>query len=129
MRLHGKLAIGVGTLIALTVPAGPATAAPHLYKTTDLGTLGGPYSAAYAVNQAGDVVGQSQDAKGALRPFLWRHGRMTDLGVLDQTVPYGVATGINNHDWVVGSSDESLQTKHKVPPCRRAIRQDPVVST
>jgi probable HAF family extracellular repeat protein len=43
----------------------------------DLGTLGKSPSAASGINNRGDVVGASNN-----HAFLWRHGRMTDLGTL-----------------------------------------------
>ena len=49
---------------------------------TDLGTLGGLRSAAYAINDAGQVVGHANTADGADHAFLWQDGRMTDLGTL-----------------------------------------------
>ncbi len=40
------------------------------YETIDLGTLGGALSAATDVNNAGQVVGWSQDASGVSHAFL-----------------------------------------------------------
>ena len=53
---------------------------------TDLGTLGGKASAAYAINAAGNVVGWSETADPPTgdgpveHAFLYRAGKMTDLG-------------------------------------------------
>jgi probable HAF family extracellular repeat protein len=106
MRLHHRLIIGTGALIMLsTMPALPAWSAAHHYRTIDLGTLGGDGSTALAVNGSGHATGQSADSKGAQRPFLYRNGKMLDVGVLDPAVPYGVGLDVNNHDWVVGGSD------------------------
>src|SRR5262245_24796014 len=55
---------------------------------TDLGTLGGAISYAFAVNDSDQVVGTSQtgalDANGnpIFHAFLWQNGAMTDLGAL-----------------------------------------------
>lgn len=72
----------------------------------DLGTLpGGNLSQAYAINDAGEVVGYSQTPGGQLRAFVWTASAgMQDIG----TLPGGsnaVANGINNAGWVVGWSD------------------------
>jgi probable HAF family extracellular repeat protein len=49
----------------------------------DLGTLpGDKYSLAYAINDFGQVVGQSIDADGNSRAFLWQNGSMIDLNTL-----------------------------------------------
>ena len=77
----------------------------------DLGTLGGPDSAAYFVNEHDQIAGQSltnsipnattgfptQD------PFLWEKGRMIDLGSLGGTSGY--PTSINNRGQIVGQSN------------------------
>jgi probable HAF family extracellular repeat protein len=74
---------------------------------TDLGTLGGAISYAFAVNDSDQVVGTSQtgalDANGnpIFHAFLWQNGAMKDLGAL----PGGVDSegfGINNLGQVVG---------------------------
>ena len=50
----------------------------------DLGTLGGEYSLAIAVNNLGDVVGESNAVVNGYRhAFFWRDGVMQDLGVLE----------------------------------------------
>jgi probable HAF family extracellular repeat protein len=73
----------------------------------DLGFLGKgayvDYSEAYSINDFGHVVG-----KGALgtatRGFLWRNGRMIDLGALSGQV-VSEASAVNNTGLVVGKSN------------------------
>jgi probable HAF family extracellular repeat protein len=78
-----------------------AGAAPLAYTITDLGTLGGHSSAATAINDAGQVVGESQTAEGSLHPFLWERGVMTDLGTLPDATA-GRAAAISAAGQVVG---------------------------
>jgi probable HAF family extracellular repeat protein len=47
-----------------------------------LGTLGGSYAIAFAINERGDIVGESETASGAVHVFVWRDGVMIDLGAL-----------------------------------------------
>jgi probable HAF family extracellular repeat protein len=68
---------------------------------TDLGTLGGDYSWAAALNDRGDVVGASTTAAGELHAFLWSGGRMRDLGLPGTSY----AADVNNHVTVVGMAD------------------------
>jgi probable HAF family extracellular repeat protein len=69
----------------------------------DLGTLGGVNSAAFGVNDAGEVVGWSQVASGTYDGFRWTAaGGMTDLGVLDPGST--IAWGINAAGAIVGTS-------------------------
>jgi probable HAF family extracellular repeat protein len=77
----------------------------------DLGTLGGPDSCALWINQRGEVAGHSftsftpDPGTGvpAFDPFVWRNGKMTDLGSLGGT--QGHASAINNHGQVAGDSN------------------------
>lgn len=52
------------------------------YQVTDLGTLGGGFSIAYGLNNAGAVAGAANLPSQASRGFLWRDGKMADLGTL-----------------------------------------------
>jgi probable HAF family extracellular repeat protein len=101
----GLLTIGVVGLL-LAAPAAPAAADPAALHVVDLGTLAGACcSSAASINDRGDVVGSSTaDANGfTSHAFLWRKGRMTDLGTLGGN--YSAATDINNRGDVVGDSE------------------------
>ncbi len=90
-------------------PARPA-AAP-VYRIVDLGTLGGDSSEAAGINLFGDVVGTSALANGKPHAFLYRAGRMVDLGTLTGgSENYGTAiadsgvivgySGINHYPYI-----------------------------
>lgn len=73
----------------------------------DLGTLGGPESAAFAVNNHGQVAGES-DTPGSFRQaFVYRQCRMEMLS-LGGVANGGAAYGINDAGWVVGSSNTAI---------------------
>jgi probable HAF family extracellular repeat protein len=83
--------------------------ASDLVEMIDLGTLGGFFSQAFAINERGQVVGSSQTADGLLHAFFWQDsnhnhvsdpGEMIDLGSIDQ--PNSDARGINNQGKVIG---------------------------
>src|SRR5207247_8086768 len=70
---------------------------------TDLGTLGGGFSTAQDVNDAGWVVGTSATTFGLSHAVMWEAGTMIDLGVLPGDSS-SVAQGINDQGQVVGYS-------------------------
>jgi probable HAF family extracellular repeat protein len=68
----------------------------------DLGNLWPADSAAYGINDAGQVVGGSYNDAGDFHAFLWQNGGMQDLGTLGGDT--GTAMAINEKGQVVGSS-------------------------
>jgi probable HAF family extracellular repeat protein len=70
----------------------------------DLGTLGGSFSAAFAINPRGQVVGTSATASGDQHAFLWEKGVMTDLGTLGAEFTFVLALAINPRGDVVGAN-------------------------
>jgi probable HAF family extracellular repeat protein len=69
-----------------------------------LESLGGPYSAALALNAAGNVVGSAQISSGANHAVLWRRKQPRDLGLLAQG-DYSRARDINDKDDIVGEAN------------------------
>jgi probable HAF family extracellular repeat protein len=96
----------------------PATGQPdqHVFlweKGTmqDLGTLGGTFSGAAALNEAGQVAGASTIAGDvANHPFLWDGGVMQDLGTLGGR--NGAAFAMNQSGDVVGRADVPGSASH-----------------
>ncbi|MGH8762888.1 MAG: PEP-CTERM sorting domain-containing protein [Nitrosospira sp.] len=100
-------ALGVSVGIGVTSPAFaqklPVIVNPD-GKVTYLGTLGGSYSTTYDINDAGQVVGNSDTAAGHDHAFITDPNGMgmRDLGTLGGTSSY--ALGINNSGQVVGET-------------------------
>jgi probable HAF family extracellular repeat protein len=72
----------------------------------DLGTLGGAYSVAYAVNDFGQVVGLATTAGGGERAFLYSGGQMLDLNSLiapGSGFTFGIPHGISDTGYIIGS--------------------------
>jgi probable HAF family extracellular repeat protein len=88
---------------------GTATQDPFLWengKMTDLGTLGGTFGFPNAMNNQGQVVGQSNVAGDInAHAFLWDKGTLTDLGTLPgASPPSSQALWINDAGDIVGGS-------------------------
>ncbi|MDP9309856.1 MAG: hypothetical protein M3R24_02995 [Chloroflexota bacterium] len=88
-------------LLAVSLPGFVHAQTPPLKVTiTDLGTLGGRESAAYGINNKGQVVGSSYLVPDSEYPsaFLWEHGTMN---LIDDDYS-GVAFEINDYGQIVG---------------------------
>ena len=73
------------------------------YTVTDLGTLGGRYSTAEAINIHGNVAGYSETASGEKNAFLWTpEVGIVNLGTLGGTI--SAAYDINDSGVVAGES-------------------------
>lgn len=81
---------------------------------TDLGTLGGGFSRAYQINNAGVIVGEATDEFGTTHPVVWENGVIRALPQLDpQNLRFGAARSINERGDVVGN-DTRLGVIHAV---------------
>ena len=92
---------------------------------TDLGTLGGGLSAANAINDKGQIVGESTTANGEKHPFLWDNGVMKDLGFPGET---SSAHGINSHGYIVGAIS-GKNVRGGAILWKNSVRQQPSLST
>ena len=76
----------------------------------DLGTLGGNFSVAKGLNDAGQVAGASTTASGDQHAFLWDGTTMRDLGTLGGNS--SGAWAVNDVGQVAGSSNTASGDPH-----------------
>jgi probable HAF family extracellular repeat protein len=108
----------VSCLAAAALAAGgapaPAAAAPGVpdppvscaYRVVELDPPDGAEVTARALNDRGQVVGALRTPDGALYPFRWQGGVLTELPVLEPAPDgWGLARDVNIHGDVVGGSD------------------------
>lgn len=87
--------------LALMVTALPVAATPT-YVITDMNTLGGASSSGNAINNAGQVAGESSLPTNDTHAFLWQNGAMQNLGTLGGASSN--AKAINDGGQVVGQA-------------------------
>ena len=97
LPLAGKAAAGATSATATVAPE------PPRYTLVSLGSLGGETSQALAINARGDVVGDSSRADGSTHGFLWRNGKIADLGVLPGG-DFSSARDVNQRGEITGVS-------------------------
>lgn len=80
------------------------------FTVQNLGTLGGSFSRADAINESGEVAGAADLDSGELRAMLWLPGQgMLSLGTLGGA--NSSARGINDRGEVVGVSETAKGTR------------------
>jgi probable HAF family extracellular repeat protein len=96
--------VGSSTLTGGVPPSGPRHAFLYRHgRMIDLGTLGGTSSAAFGINDRGDIVGAAATASSLPgHAFLLNEGGMIDLGALGGTNSY--AYRINNRGQIIGTA-------------------------
>ena len=104
--LVARLVVWVAVLVAVALSAAgaasPSRSGNLHWRITDLGDLGGGSSGAVAINNRGQVAGNSYVKAGAWHAFVWQNGKMTDLGTLGGDRSY--AEAINDAGQIVGWS-------------------------
>ena len=82
-------------------------------KMTDLGTLGGEFSQAYAINASGQITGTGYvSGDTGAHAFIYANGKMTDIGKL--TGFYATGFSINSAGVVVGTADVKSSSEYMV---------------
>jgi probable HAF family extracellular repeat protein len=96
----------VGVSVALAIFVSLGLQSPEPPAAIDIGTLGGPYAFATAINNRQQVVGQSVDAaETRITAFLWEGGVMRDLSTA--VVRFDLANDINDHGQIVGNGRDA----------------------
>ena len=85
----------------------PRVVAAQQYTVTDLGTLGGTESLAYAINDSGQIVGHFKPAEGPDHAFVYEAGVMQDLGTLEggRTIAYDI-NNARQRTWQILKMDD-----------------------
>lgn len=99
MKLHGARLAIVAVLFAFGAGGETLAAATAKYTITDLGTLGGSYSQAFAINASGQIVGVAGTPSGSGHAFLYSGGVMFDLNLPGTS---GTARAINVAGQIAG---------------------------
>jgi probable HAF family extracellular repeat protein len=113
MNIHVSNPIPAGAVgVVLSLFSGWVSA-EQLYRLTELGTLGGPHSEAFAMNASGQVIGLSytqNDGGLTQHAFFWDGTAMKDLGHLGSGQSW--PTAISNSGYVTGWSGTSDFNSH-----------------
>lgn len=101
--IHRAAWLAAGAVFA--AQAAIAEARPSGWALVDIGTLGGPGSYAAAVSDGGLVVGCSDVMPSGVHAFVYRDGRMQDLGTgTDSATGNSCALAVNDRGAVAGRS-------------------------
>jgi CSLREA domain-containing protein len=99
-------------------PSGASDLYPFLWSAGSgmtIGSFGGYFSAAWGINELGQVVGRSETASGEERAFVWTEGAgIIDLGTLPGGAESGASGIQENGKGIVGFSLDSMGERHAV---------------
>ena len=91
---------GLGEVVGFVTATNPGRSQAFLYRNGRLVPLAGERSKALAINDAGQIVGESAvRGKIPTTPVLWKDGSVIDLG----SCCGGTAVGINRQGFLVGN--------------------------
>jgi probable HAF family extracellular repeat protein len=110
--VHARFLLAT-VLLGLASTEAPVRAGQTLYTVTDLGSLGGNFTAAAGINDQGQIVGRSATSTVVGSPvhaFLYSNGVMTDLGTLGGT--NSEALSINKQGQIVGDAEYGGTSNH-----------------
>ena len=133
-RARRVLKVVITAVIATLLPAfeqhtgAQAPASPNRYRIIDLGTLGGTFSRARAINNRGEIAGESLlPDDGDVTAFYWKGGQIRQITPYDPAA-VGSSSGraINNSGVIVGHYDPS--SFPNTPPTQ-AFRYDSATDT
>src|SRR5215472_12683893 len=88
--------------ILITAVAAAAPVYTPLYNVTDLGTLGGSTSVAYALSPNGQVVGMATTLFGSMQAVEFGLSGVTNL-TANSGASQGIATGVNDTGRISGT--------------------------
>jgi probable HAF family extracellular repeat protein len=98
MRRIVPFVVAVVAALAVSAASGSAGSVQAQWVITDLGTLGGGWGEATALNERGEIVGDELGSDESVRLFLWRNGRMAALAIPDGES----ADAINSRGQIIG---------------------------
>lgn len=109
-------------VLALLLVASASPAWATSYTITDLGTLGGSMSAANAISNGGQIVGQSTNSAGTYLGFVAHSGSIQSTGSISNESS-GSATGVNASGQVVGSDTDKSGLSHAFVAATGGLQQ------
>ncbi|HKR13095.1 MAG TPA: DUF3466 family protein [Pyrinomonadaceae bacterium] len=95
-----RFGVVLAELIFLGLLTQPARAQTPVYTVTDLGTFGGVRSAAFSINNSGQVAGFAKTVDGRSQAFVYTNGTLFNLGTLGGADSY--AYRISDSGFVIG---------------------------
>ena len=103
-RIWCRFGLALAQLILFGVMTSQPAEAQN-YTVTDLGTFGGPRSAAFSINNFGEVAGFAETVDGRYQAFVYTGGALFNLGTLGGADSY--AYRISDSGLVIGRANNA----------------------